>query len=223
MAQIETNGAGKIMSNVIELRWGVELKTTRIYEILNELNLSYQKAHINYANASQEQQKTFILSLKKLESKKEKEKIVFFDEFAVYERPSIFYGWAQKKIHAPEVTSNEKGCRNKLNGMISVDANTCLEYLKLKEKSKTEDVSDYFLQCSQNFSREGFDKLTIILDQDLTDKKKMKSQLKFHVINAQISDKIVVDFIHTPTYSPNFNLVEYIICLLYTSPSPRDA
>jgi hypothetical protein len=42
----------------------------------------------------------------------------------------------------------------------------------------------------------------------------MKSQLKFHLINAQISDKIVVDFIHTPIYSPNFNLVEYIIHLL---------
>lgn len=42
----------------------------------------------------------------------------------------------------------------------------------------------------------------------------MKSQLKSHLINAQISDKIVVDFLHTPTYSPNFNLVEYIIHLL---------
>ena len=98
--------------------------------------------------------------------------------------------------------------------MISVDANTCLEYLKLKEKSKTEDVSDYFLQCYQDCLREGFEKLSIILDRDSTDKKKMKSQLKFHLINAQISDKIVVDFIHTPTYSPNFNLVEYIIHLL---------
>ena len=66
MAQIETNGAGKIISNVIELRWGVKLKKTRIYEILNELNLSVQKAHRNYANVSQEQQKTFILSLKKI-------------------------------------------------------------------------------------------------------------------------------------------------------------
>ena len=56
--------------------------------------------------------------------------------------------------------------------------------------------------------------MTIILDNNSTDKKKMKSQLKFHLINAQISDKIVVDFIHTPTYSPNFNLVEYIIHLL---------
>ena len=98
--------------------------------------------------------------------------------------------------------------------MISVDANTCLKYLKLKEKSKIEDVSDYFLQCYQDCLREGFEKLSIILDRDSTDKKKMKSQLKFHLINAQISDKIVVDFIHTPTYSPNFNLVEYIIHLL---------
>ena len=151
-----------------------------------------------------------------MESKKEKEKIVFFDEFAVYERPSIFYRWAEKNT-PPEVPSNEKGGRNKLNGMILVNANTCLEYLKLKEKSKIEDVSDYFLQWSQDCLRERFDKLTIILPQDSTDKNKMKSQLKFHLINAQISDKIVVDFIHTPTYSPDFNLVEYIICLLYTS------
>ena len=98
--------------------------------------------------------------------------------------------------------------------MISVDANTCLKYLKLKEKSKIEDVSDYFLQCAQYFLREGFDKLTVILDQDSTHKKKMKYQLKFHLINAILSDKIVVDFIHTPTYSPNFNWVEYIIHLL---------
>ena len=66
-----------------------------------------------------------------MESKKEKEKIVFFDEFAVYDRPSIFYGWAEKNTR-PEVLSNEKGRRNKLNGMISVDAFTGLEYLKLK-------------------------------------------------------------------------------------------
>ena len=122
-----------------------------------------------------------------MESKKEKEKIVFFDEFAVYERPSIFYRWAEKNTRPEvEVPSNDKGGRNKLNGMISVDVNTCLEYLKLKEKSKTEGVSDYFLQWFQDCLREGFDKFTIILAQDSTDKNKMKSQLKFHLINAQI-------------------------------------
>ena len=58
----------------------------------------------------------------------------------------VFFTDGQKKNTAPEVPSNEKGGKNKLNGMISVDAFTAQEYLKLKEKSKTEDVSDYFLQ-----------------------------------------------------------------------------
>ena len=44
----------------------------------------------------------------------------------------VFFTDGQKKNTAPEVPSNEKGFRNKLNGMISVDVNTCLEYLKLK-------------------------------------------------------------------------------------------
>lgn len=56
---------GQIISKIIELKWGVKLKKTRIYEILNELNLSYQKAHRDYANADKEQQKLFINQLKK--------------------------------------------------------------------------------------------------------------------------------------------------------------
>ena len=150
---------------------------------------------------------------KKLENREEYEKIVFFDEFAVYDRPSIFYGWAEKNTR-PEIPSNEKRRRNKLNGMIAVDASTGKEYLKLKEKSKTEDVSDYFAQLSQDCVKEGFNKLTIILDNNSTHKDKMKFQVKSHLENLQIENKITVDFIHTPTYSPNFNLVEYIIHLL---------
>mgnify|MGYP001791423109 FL=1 len=42
----------------------------------------------------------------------------------------------------------------------------------------------------------------------------MKSQVKIHLENLKIENKITIDFIHTPTYSPNFNLVEYIIHLL---------
>ena len=50
--------------------------------------------------------------------------------------------------------------------MISVDAFTAQEYLKFKEKSKTEEVSDDFLQWAQDCLTEGFDKLTIILALD---------------------------------------------------------
>jgi transposase len=56
---------GKIISSVIESRWGIKLKTTRIYEILDELNLSHQKAHRDYDNVDQEQQKVFVSTLKK--------------------------------------------------------------------------------------------------------------------------------------------------------------
>ena len=98
--------------------------------------------------------------------------------------------------------------------MIAIDVFTGKEYLKLKEKSKTEDVSSYFAQLCQDCVQEGFDKLTVILDNNSTHKDKMKSQLKIHLSNLKIEDKIIVDFFHTPPYSPNFNLVEYIIHIL---------
>lgn len=62
---IDRNIWSKILSSVIELRWAVKLQTTRIYEILSELNLSHQKAHRDYENADEEQQKHFISTLKK--------------------------------------------------------------------------------------------------------------------------------------------------------------
>jgi transposase len=62
---------GNIIAFVIKQKWEVELKTSRIYEILSELNLSHQKAHRDYANASPEKQKEFVETLKKNEIKKE--------------------------------------------------------------------------------------------------------------------------------------------------------
>ena len=56
---------GKIIRSVIYQRWGVELKERRIYEILDFLNLSHQKAHRDYANADKHLQKQFIEILKK--------------------------------------------------------------------------------------------------------------------------------------------------------------
>ena len=56
---------GNIIAEVIKQRWEVDLKTSRIYEILSELGLSHQKAHRDYANASPEKQKEFVEILKK--------------------------------------------------------------------------------------------------------------------------------------------------------------
>ena len=56
---------GKIISKVIAQRWGVSLKDSRIYEILDSAKLSHQKAHRDYANADKERQKQFLDTLKK--------------------------------------------------------------------------------------------------------------------------------------------------------------
>jgi hypothetical protein len=72
---------------------------------------------------------------------------VFFDEFAVYDRPSLFYAWAEKNSR-PEIPSNERK-RNKVNGLLCVDAVNGKEYLSLKPKAKTEDVRRYLADlCS---------------------------------------------------------------------------
>ena len=72
----------------------------------------------------------------KLKNLNQNEKILFFDEFAVYDRPSMFYGWAEKNTR-PKIPSNEKRKRHKVNGLLSVDAFTGEEYLQLKLKAKT--------------------------------------------------------------------------------------
>lgn len=56
---------GKIIAFVIQQKWGIELKTSRIYEILDRLNLSHQKAHRDYENADPVKQKKFVKLLKK--------------------------------------------------------------------------------------------------------------------------------------------------------------
>jgi transposase len=61
---------GKNLVSVIKQRWGVDLKTSRIYEILDNLNLSHQKAHRDYENADPAKQKKFIKLLKKNAPKK---------------------------------------------------------------------------------------------------------------------------------------------------------
>ena len=45
-----------VLSQVIEQRWELCLKDSRIYEILHELGLSHQRGHRDYANANRQAQ-----------------------------------------------------------------------------------------------------------------------------------------------------------------------
>ena len=141
------------------------------------------------------------------------ERLVFYDEFAVYDRPSLYYAWAERNTK-PEVSSNEKRKRNKVNGMLAVDAVSGEVYLQLQPCSKTEDVVRYLIELSQDAYNDNIEKLWIVLDNNPTHKKKMKRLFKEALETLGLANKIIVEFIHTPAYSPDFNLAEYEIHLL---------
>ena len=54
-----------IMIDVIQSRWNVSLKRSRVYEILEELGLSYQRAHRDYEPPDKDAQKAFVEKVKK--------------------------------------------------------------------------------------------------------------------------------------------------------------
>lgn len=56
---------GAILSVVIEQRFEVILKDSRIYELLSKLGLSYQRAHRDYANADPQAQQEWVAAVKK--------------------------------------------------------------------------------------------------------------------------------------------------------------
>ncbi len=55
---------GAILSEVIAQRFEVQLKDSR-YDLLEELGLSYQRAHRDYANADPTAQKDWVETVKK--------------------------------------------------------------------------------------------------------------------------------------------------------------
>lgn len=85
------------------------------------------------------------------------------------------------------------------------------EYLRLTSRAKTEDISSYFVEFCQNCVQQGIKKISVILDNNSTHKKKMKNLLETQLTDLGIKRDIEVEFIYTPPYSPNFNLVEYLI------------
>src|SRR5215217_2955680 len=67
-----------------------------IYDLLERLNLSHQKAHADYANADPLQQQAFLSEFTQtLLAANAKTAVVAFDEFSVCEKPTAFYGWAE--------------------------------------------------------------------------------------------------------------------------------
>ena len=104
-----------------------------------------------------------------MRQRKRGEKILFFDEFAVHNRPSTYYGWAEKNTR-PQVPSDESKKREKLNGLLAVDAVSGEEFLRLVPTAKTEDLALYFGELCKDCIHERIKHLTIVLDNNSTHK-----------------------------------------------------
>ena len=98
---------GATMRQYIKNKYSVEYKKG-IYDLLERLKLSHQKAHADYGNAKVEEQAAFIQDLKDtLLQADDKTAVIKFDEFSVQSKPSSYYGWAKKNTR-PKVKTNEK-------------------------------------------------------------------------------------------------------------------
>jgi hypothetical protein len=148
-----------------------------------------------------------------MRTRKRGEKMLFFDEFAVYNRPSTYYGWAEKNTR-PQVASDESKKREKLNGLLAVAAVSGEEFLRLVPTAKTEDVALYFGELCKECLQEKIKHLTMILDNNSTHKDKLRRYLCAELFTSGLEGQITVEFVYTPPYSPDFNLAEYLIHLL---------
>lgn len=98
---------GQLMCQYLSQAYGVTYRSG-IYDLLERLNLSHQKAHSDYGNVDPAQQAAFLNDLKEtLLAADEKTAVVKSDEFSVCERPSSYYGWAEKNTR-PRVVTDEK-------------------------------------------------------------------------------------------------------------------
>jgi len=202
---------GQILVEVVKKKWQIELTDQTIYNILHRQDFSYQRGHRDYDDADPLAQEAYALELKTaLKNKADDEKFVFFDEFSVTNRPTTFYGWARVNTKF-KVPSNEKKKRERLNGLLSVDAQSGQEYIKLIPKAKTEDLVDYFYGLALDTRQEGYHQLTVVLDNNSTHKDKMRYNLWLQVKAHPELQDFRLKFINTPSYSPDFNLAEYII------------
>lgn len=122
-----------------------------------------------------------------------------------------------------------EGDRNRLNGLLAIDVLTGEDYIKLTKQAKTEDLSDYFYELiidltlnNPHNQYQNLDKISFILDNNSTHKDKMKKLLdlklaEFIEENRLFNNEIKIpeiEFIHTSSYSPDYNLAEYGIRII---------
>jgi transposase len=98
---------GKLMCAYLKATYGITYKSG-IYDLLERMNLTHQRAHADYGNADPVEQKAFLEDLKNTLLRADENTIVLkFDEFSICERPTAYYAWAEKNTR-PRVKTDEK-------------------------------------------------------------------------------------------------------------------
>lgn len=98
---------GAIMCQYLKNQYNVVYKSG-IYNLLERLGVTHQKAHADYGNAKKEDQMAFLNDLKEvLLEADEHTAVLKFDEFSVSTKTSTYYGWAEKNTR-PKVVTDEK-------------------------------------------------------------------------------------------------------------------
>jgi transposase len=99
---------GEHMRQFLLARYGVSYKSG-IYDLLERLGLSHQRAHADYGNASREDQALFLEDFRHtLNAADDKSAVVCFDEFSIGAIPTPHYGWAEKNTRPTVVTDEKK-------------------------------------------------------------------------------------------------------------------
>lgn len=99
---------GARMQQFLHQRYGVWYKSG-IYDLLERLGLSHQRAHADYGNASPEAQYEFLQDLRHaLNGADRTHRVLSFDEFSVGAIPTPHYGWARKNTRPTVITDEKK-------------------------------------------------------------------------------------------------------------------
>lgn len=98
---------GELMRQFIKREFEIDYKSG-IYDLLDRLHLSHQKAHSDYQNADKSEQLQFIEDFKQtLLASDENNAAITFDEFSISSKPTNYYGWAERNTR-PRVKTDEK-------------------------------------------------------------------------------------------------------------------
>jgi len=200
----------RLLVDWVKDQWEVEVSDQSIYNFLHQQHFSYQRAHRDYLNADLEQQLRFVQRIYALlRCRPATERVVFFDEFSVTNRPTLFYGWARRNTRF-QVPSNERQ-RDRLNGLLGVDAVSGALFLRLVPRARALDLVPYFHDLALDTQHQGYHTLAIILDNCCTHKDTLRYEV-WQAIRAEPElQTFTLRWEDTPAYSPALNLAEYLI------------